>query len=125
MAPLPLEQSMAVACARGVLFFVAYAGLDRRNAVRAATLGDRVREAAKQQGNKLVEQARAQLGHRPVDQVDGDRFRHPARLRRWRPDRTPQSCTIDQLGVDLSRSELLPALTGGPAFAADTAPSKA
>jgi ATP-dependent DNA ligase len=33
------------------------------------------------------------------DQVDGDRFRHPARLLRWRPDRDPRSCTIDQLGV--------------------------
>ena len=30
-------------------------------------------------------------------QLDGDRFRHPARLRRWRPDRTPESCTFEQL----------------------------
>jgi ATP-dependent DNA ligase len=33
------------------------------------------------------------------DQVDGDRFRHPARLVRWRPDRDAESCTIDQLAV--------------------------
>jgi ATP-dependent DNA ligase len=33
------------------------------------------------------------------DQVDVDRFRHPARFRRWRPDRTPASCTIDQIAV--------------------------
>jgi len=33
------------------------------------------------------------------DQVDVDRFRHPARLVRWRPDREPQSCTIDQLAL--------------------------
>jgi ATP-dependent DNA ligase len=31
------------------------------------------------------------------DQVDGRRFRHPARLRRWRPDREPESCRFDQL----------------------------
>jgi ATP-dependent DNA ligase len=31
------------------------------------------------------------------DQVDGQRFRHPARFRRWRPDRDPRSCTLDQL----------------------------
>jgi ATP-dependent DNA ligase len=27
----------------------------------------------------------------------GDRFRHASRLVRWRPDRTPESCTYDQL----------------------------
>jgi ATP-dependent DNA ligase len=31
------------------------------------------------------------------DQVDGIRFRHPARFRRWRPDREASSCTVDQL----------------------------
>jgi ATP-dependent DNA ligase len=31
------------------------------------------------------------------DQVDGTRLRHPARFRRWRPDRDPLSCTTDQL----------------------------
>jgi ATP-dependent DNA ligase len=33
------------------------------------------------------------------DQVDGRRFRHPARLVRWRPDREARSCTIDQVHV--------------------------
>jgi ATP-dependent DNA ligase len=33
------------------------------------------------------------------DQVDVDRFRHPARFRRWRPDREARSCTLDQLTV--------------------------
>ena len=38
------------------------------------------------------------------DQVDGDRFRHPARLLRWRPDREARSCTIDQvIAVPLGR----------------------
>jgi ATP-dependent DNA ligase len=31
------------------------------------------------------------------DQVDGVRLRHPARFVRWRPDRDPASCTVDQL----------------------------
>jgi len=33
------------------------------------------------------------------DQVDTDRFRHPARFVRWRPDRDPESCSIDQIVV--------------------------
>ena len=33
------------------------------------------------------------------DQLDDHRFRHPARFRRWRPDREPRSCTLDQLDV--------------------------
>jgi ATP-dependent DNA ligase len=32
------------------------------------------------------------------DQLDGQRLRHPARFRRWRPDRDPRSCSLDQLG---------------------------
>jgi ATP-dependent DNA ligase len=31
------------------------------------------------------------------DQLDRDRLRHPARFRRWRPDRDARSCTLDQL----------------------------
>ena len=34
------------------------------------------------------------------DQLDGQRFRHPARFRRWRPDREPRSCTLEQLVVE-------------------------
>jgi ATP-dependent DNA ligase len=33
------------------------------------------------------------------DQLDGPRFRHPARFLRWRPDRDPASCAVDQLDV--------------------------
>ena len=33
------------------------------------------------------------------DQLDERRFRHPARFRRWRPDRDPHTCTLDQLAV--------------------------
>jgi ATP-dependent DNA ligase len=31
------------------------------------------------------------------DQVDVDRFRHPASLLRWRPDRDPRSCGLEQI----------------------------
>jgi ATP-dependent DNA ligase len=31
------------------------------------------------------------------DQLDDHRFRHPARFRRWRPDRDARSCTLEQL----------------------------
>src|SRR2546430_10872983 len=30
-------------------------------------------------------------------QLQGDRLRHPAQFLRWRPDRTPESCTYEQL----------------------------
>jgi ATP-dependent DNA ligase len=33
------------------------------------------------------------------EQLQGDRFRHSARFRRWRPDRDPESCRFDQLEV--------------------------
>jgi ATP-dependent DNA ligase len=41
------------------------------------------------------------------DRFDGDRFRHPARFLRWRPDRDPRSCTFDQLEVDHRAPALL------------------
>lgn len=31
------------------------------------------------------------------DHLEGWRFRHPGRFVRWRPDRDPRSCTVDQL----------------------------
>ncbi|HEX2058486.1 MAG TPA: ATP-dependent DNA ligase [Actinomycetota bacterium] len=36
------------------------------------------------------------------DHVDHDRFRHPLKFRRWRPDRDPRSCTYDQLEEEVS-----------------------
>jgi len=33
------------------------------------------------------------------DQVDGDRLRHPARFKHWRPDRDASSCRLDQLAT--------------------------
>jgi ATP-dependent DNA ligase len=44
------------------------------------------------------------------DHMEGERFRHTAQFRRWRPDRTPESCDYEQLespaGLDLA--EILP-----------------
>ncbi|MFF5263668.1 ATP-dependent DNA ligase [Actinomadura viridis] len=34
--------------------------------------------------------------------MEGDRIRHTARFRRWRPDRTPRSCTYEQLEVPVA-----------------------
>jgi ATP-dependent DNA ligase len=44
------------------------------------------------------------------EKMEGDRFRHTAQFRRWRPDRTPESCTYEQLESpsDLDMSEILP-----------------
>ncbi|WP_117211437.1 ATP-dependent DNA ligase [Allorhizocola rhizosphaerae] len=38
------------------------------------------------------------------DAMEGDRFRHTAQFKRWRPDREPGSCTYDQLERPLSLS---------------------
>ncbi|MET9180722.1 ATP-dependent DNA ligase [Kitasatospora aureofaciens] len=36
------------------------------------------------------------------DHMEGSRFRHTAQFRRWRPDRTPESCTYEQLEEPVS-----------------------
>ena len=43
------------------------------------------------------------------EHMEGDRFRHTAQFRRWRPDRTPESCTYLQLEepVKFDLSEIL------------------
>jgi len=43
------------------------------------------------------------------DHMEGTRFRHTAQFVRWRPDRSPQSCTFGQLEepVSYSLSEIL------------------
>lgn len=40
------------------------------------------------------------------DQVTGARFRHGTRLLRWRPDKAPGQCTMDQLVYELRPAEL-------------------
>lgn len=42
------------------------------------------------------------------DRVSGGRFRHGTRFLRWRPDKEPRQCTIDQMKQKKSRAlELL------------------
>jgi ATP-dependent DNA ligase len=42
------------------------------------------------------------------DELDSNRFRHPARFRRWRPDREATSCTLEQLKEpDITPAEVL------------------
>jgi len=40
------------------------------------------------------------------DQVTDDRFRHGARLLRWRPDKAPEQCTFEQLKPPLPPAEV-------------------
>jgi ATP-dependent DNA ligase len=40
------------------------------------------------------------------DQVTGRRFRHGTTFLRWRPDKAPRQCTIDQLGHELCPAAL-------------------
>ncbi|TZG25784.1 ATP-dependent DNA ligase [Sphingomonas montanisoli] len=40
------------------------------------------------------------------DQVTGDRLRHGTRLLRWRPDKAPATCTMDQLVHEVRPAEL-------------------
>ncbi|AXE23831.1 ATP-dependent DNA ligase [Streptomyces globosus] len=48
------------------------------------------------------------------DHMEGDRFRHTAQFRRWRPDRTPESCTYAQLD-EVVGYDLAAVLGAGPA----------
>ena len=46
------------------------------------------------------------------EHMEGDRFRHTAQFNRWRPDRTPQSCTYEQLEqpVTFQLADIVPGL---------------
>lgn len=41
------------------------------------------------------------------DQVTGNRFRHGTRFVRWRPDKAPQQCTLEQMQSEARPSELI------------------
>jgi ATP-dependent DNA ligase len=61
----------------------------------------------------------AEVGY---DAMEGTRFRHTAQFRRWRTDRTPESCTYEQLERPLSISldQVLAAGRGGEQDGGDT-----
>ncbi|PZS19378.1 MAG: ATP-dependent DNA ligase [Pseudonocardiales bacterium] len=46
------------------------------------------------------------------EHMEGERFRHTAQFNRWRPDRTPESCTYEQLEVPIAFSlgDIVPGL---------------
>ena len=46
------------------------------------------------------------------DHMEGERFRHTAQFNRWRPDRTPESCTYEQLEqpITFSLDDIVPGL---------------
>jgi ATP-dependent DNA ligase len=50
------------------------------------------------------------------DQLTGDRFRHGTRFERWRPDKDPRDCTMDQLERPVGPGviEMLRSAGGGP-----------
>lgn len=48
------------------------------------------------------------------DQVTGQRFRHGTRLLRWRPDKAPSQCQMDQLIHELRPAELVTVGEGFP-----------
>ncbi|GAA0722819.1 ATP-dependent DNA ligase [Dactylosporangium roseum] len=47
------------------------------------------------------------------DAMEGDRFRHTAQFKRWRPDRDPRSCTYEQLDLPV-RFDVESVLAGRP-----------
>ncbi len=47
------------------------------------------------------------------DQVTGHRFRHGTKIRRWRPDKAPRQCTIEQLGREARPSKLIKEMMAG------------
>ena len=55
------------------------------------------------------------------EHLQGDRLRHTAQFRRWRPDRDPKSCTYDQL--DAAVPMLLAEVFGAAVVKAGDAPA--
>jgi len=55
------------------------------------------------------------------DHMEGARFRHTAQFVRWRPDRTPPSCTFDQLDrpVVYDLTDIVPGLGSGSGLGLD------
>ena len=47
------------------------------------------------------------------DHITGDRFRHGTKFLRWRPDKAPGQCRMDQLHPEAPPAELEPMLERG------------
>ena len=48
------------------------------------------------------------------DHVTGDRFRHGTRFLRWRPDKAPAQCRMEQLHAEASPAQLVSSLSAPP-----------
>ena len=46
------------------------------------------------------------------DQITASRFRHGTRFERWRPDKAPQACTMDQLAAPADPDAVIRAIVG-------------
>jgi ATP-dependent DNA ligase len=56
------------------------------------------------------------------DHVTADRFRHGTKLLRWRPDKDPRQCTLEQLRSEASPGRLLRALASPEQEGRDASP---
>jgi ATP-dependent DNA ligase len=48
------------------------------------------------------------------DHVTGDRFRHGTKFLRWRPDKAPEQCRMDQLRPEAAPADLAAAMEASP-----------
>ncbi|SEP73354.1 ATP-dependent DNA ligase [Faunimonas pinastri] len=52
------------------------------------------------------------------DHITADRFRHGTKIVRWRPDKAPEQCTLQQLEREARPSEVISRVVGAPAVEA-------
>jgi hypothetical protein len=48
------------------------------------------------------------------DHFSGNRFRHGTKLLRWRPDKSPKQCKLDQVEQKVANSQVLLLAAGAP-----------
>lgn len=70
----------------------------------------RWRKAGESEWVRLAPELVIEVGY---DQVTGRRFRHGTRFLRWRPDKAPRQCTMEQLASPLGQVELEQLLSEG------------
>ena len=56
-----------------------------------------VRVAGRPRARRNGNRSSPSLSSVSYDHFSGDRFRHGTRLMRWRPDKAPKQCTMDQV----------------------------
>jgi ATP-dependent DNA ligase len=91
----------------GAASFTAKARLSLLADLEPLRLGDDVRDGEPSRWDSAADKRWIPVRPQRVcevayDQMEGDRFRHAVKFRRWRPDRDPASCTFDQLDVPIT-----------------------